>query len=225
MAGGLTDEAWEEQVSLSRRTAEGVDVRTIDFTALMSNRFLADNLPLQSGDVIIVPRATRGVIVLGEVQRPGYYQFREGDQVLDAIMLAGGFLESADEAGVSLTRQTADGSLVEMIDFSLLKEDRVVAEGDRPLEDGDVIIVPKATRGVIVLGEVQRPGYYQFKAGDSVLDAIMLAGGFLDSADEARVSVTKRAPEDVRSCSSMIDFSQLREERYVESDASWKMAM
>lgn len=215
LAGGLTDEAWEEQVSLSRRTAEGVDVRTIDFTALMSNRFLADNLPLQSADVIIVPRATRGVIVLGEVQRPGYYQFREGDQVLDAIMLAGGFLESADEAGVSLTRQTADGSLVEMIDFSLLKEDRVV-QGDRPLEDGDVIIVPKATRGVIVLGEVQRPGYYQFKAGDSVLDAIMLAGGFLDSADEARVSVTKRAEDGA--AVEMIDFSRLREERYVESD-------
>ena len=168
MAGGLTDQAWEEQVSLSRQTPDGMEVTTLNFLEVMENRFLGDNLPLQGGDVILVPRAQRGVIVLGEVQRPGYYQFRPGDGVLEAVMLAGGLLDSADEHQVSLTRQTDEGSVVEIIDFGQLQEERFLAE-DHLLADGDVIVVPKARRGVIVLGEVQRPGYYEFKPGDGVL--------------------------------------------------------
>ena len=112
LAGGLTPEAWEEQVSLPRQTAQGTQVFTVDFSELMTNRFLADNLTLESGDVIIVPRAARGVIVMGEVQNPGYNQIKAGDSDLDAVMLAGGLLESADAQRVSLTRQTAQGAQV-----------------------------------------------------------------------------------------------------------------
>ena len=106
LAGGLTTNALQEQVSLSRPTPEGTDIFMIDFSGLMDNRYLADNLHVQGGDVIIVPAEDRGVIVLGEVQRPGYYTYRSGDGLLDAIMLAGGFTQNANEERVSLTRQT-----------------------------------------------------------------------------------------------------------------------
>lgn len=211
LAGGLTPEAWEEQVSLTRQTAQGTQVFTVDFSELMTNRFLADNLPLESGDVIIVPRAARGVIVMGEVQNPGYYQFKAGDSVLDAVMLAGGLLESADAQRVSLTRQTAQGAQVFTVDFAQLMENRVLTD-NLSLESGDVIIVPRATRGVVVMGEVQRPGYYQFKAGDSVLDAIMLAGGLLESADAQWISLTRQTAEGAYV--EYIDFLELQEERF-----------
>ena len=211
LAGGLTPEAWEEQVSLTRQTAQGTQVFTVDFSELMTNRFLADNLPLESGDVIIVPRAARGVIVMGEVQNPGYYQFKAGDSVLDAVMLAGGLLESADAQRVSLTRQTAQGAQVFTVDFAQLMENRVLTD-NLSLERGDVIIVPRATRGVVVMGEVQRPGYYQFKAGDSVLDAIMLAGGLLESADAQWISLTRQTAEGAYV--EYIDFLELQEERF-----------
>ena len=211
LAGGLTPEAWEEQVSLTRQTAQGTQVFTVDFSELMTNRFLADNLPLESGDVIIVPRATRGVVVMGEVQNPGYYQFKAGDSVLDAVMLAGGLLESADAQRVSLTRQTAQGAQVFTVDFAQLMENRVLTD-NLSLESGDVIIVPRATRGVVVMGEVQRPGYYQFKAGDSVLDAIMLAGGLLESADAQWISLTRQTAEGAYV--EYIDFLELQEERF-----------
>jgi polysaccharide export outer membrane protein len=189
-AGGLTADALEEQVSLSRETEQGAEVLTFNFRELMSNRFLPENLPLQSGDVIIVPRATRGVIVLGEVQRPGYYQYKYGDSILDAIMLAGGFLESADEQEVSLTRQSPEGTVVETINFGQLQEDRFLA-GDRLLEDGDLIVVPRSSRSALVLGEVRDPGYYVFSAGQTYLDLIGRAGGFTADADPARVAVTR----------------------------------
>ncbi|MCK9526157.1 MAG: SLBB domain-containing protein, partial [Limnochordia bacterium] len=215
LAGGLTAVALEEQVSLSRQSSDTTDITMVDFRELMSNRYLSENLPLQGGDVIIVPRADRGVIVWGEVNRPGYYQVESGKGLLDAIMLAGGFSASAQEEKVSLTRQTADGPSIETIDFSLLMDDGYLAE-DRPLQGGDVILVPKADRGVIVLGEVNRPGHYQFESGDGLLDAIMLAGGFSESAQEEEVSLTRQTANGPGI--ETVDFSLLMDDRYLMED-------
>jgi len=196
LAGGLTNQALEEQVSLSRNTAEGTEIMMFDFLELMNNRYLADNLPLQGGDVIIVPRAERRVMVLGEVNQPGYYQFESGDGLLDAIILAGGFLESADEEKVSLTRMTEHGPEIETIDFSLLMEDRFLAS-DRLLQGGDVIMVPRSDRSVLVLGEVRQPGYYEFSRGQTLMDLIGRAGGFTVDAEPAKVLVTVKTDEGV----------------------------
>ena len=196
MSGGLTDEALEEQVSLSRQSSDGTEITMIDFRDLMNNRYLADNIPLQGGDVIIVPRAERGVIVLGEVNHPGYYQFQSGDGLLDAIVLAGGFSESADEEQVSLTRYSEGNTEVSIIDFSLLMENRFLAE-DRLLQGGDVIMVRRSDRSVLVLGEVRNPGYYVFTKGQSLMDLIGRAGGFTEGAEPARVVVTRETEEGV----------------------------
>lgn len=196
LAGGLTNDALEEQVSLSRHSDRGVEITMVDFRELVQNRYLSENQPLQGGDVIIVPRADRGVIVLGEVNSPGFYQFKSGDGLLDAIMLAGGFTDSAKEEEVSLTRITPDGPVIEVIDFSLLMEDRFLAE-DRLLQGGDVIVVPRSDRSVLVLGEVRNPGYYVFTKGQSIMDLIGRAGGFTPNAEPAKVVVTRDTDEGV----------------------------
>ena len=196
MAGGLTNDALEEQVSLSRHSDRGVEITMVDFRELVQNRYLSENQPLQGGDVIIVPRADRGVIVLGEVNSPGFYQFKSGDGLLDAIMLAGGFTDSAKEEEVSLTRITPDGPVIEVIDFSPLMEDRFLAE-DRLLQGGDVIVVPRSDRSVLVLGEVRNPGYYVFTKGQSIMDLIGRAGGFTPNAEPAKVVVTRDTDEGV----------------------------
>ena len=196
LAGGLTANALEDQVSVSRQSPDGLDITVVDFSDLMDNRYLAENLLLQGGDVIIVPRAERGVFVLGEVQRPGYYQFKAGDGLLDAIMLAGGFSASAAEEQVSLTRQMPDGPVIETIDFSRLMEERYLAK-DKLLKGGDIIVVPRSDRSVLVLGEIRQPGYYVFTKGQSIMDLIGRAGGFTANAEPAKVVVTRDTEEGV----------------------------
>jgi competence protein ComEA len=49
------------------------------------------------------------VHVLGQVSRPGLYELREGDRVVDAIAAAGGMTAAADPAGVNLARLLSDG--------------------------------------------------------------------------------------------------------------------
>lgn len=49
------------------------------------------------------------VHVLGQVARPGLYELRDGDRVVDAISAAGGLTADAEPAGVNLARLLADG--------------------------------------------------------------------------------------------------------------------
>ena len=49
------------------------------------------------------------VHVLGQVARPGLYELREGDRVIDALAAAGGTTDAADPAGVNLARLLSDG--------------------------------------------------------------------------------------------------------------------
>ena len=49
------------------------------------------------------------VHVLGAVLAPGLYELREGDRVVDAIAVAGGFAEGADQTQLNLARVVTDG--------------------------------------------------------------------------------------------------------------------
>lgn len=52
------------------------------------------------------------VHILGAVQTPGVYQFRDGDRVVDAIAAAGGFAPTADPQAVNLARFLTDGEQI-----------------------------------------------------------------------------------------------------------------
>lgn len=64
-----------------------------------------------AGDWPLVPPAGSSIFVhvLGQVVRPGLYELREGDRVVDAVAAAGGMTDAADPAGVNLARVLSDG--------------------------------------------------------------------------------------------------------------------
>lgn len=103
----------------------------------------------------------RTVLVVGEVKRPGSFVVRGGDgrgadtqfssgtdglpTVIRAIQMAGGITEVADIRRIQLRRRSRDGgeqildvNLWELLQTGNLYQDRIV-------EEGDVIVVPKAT--------------------------------------------------------------------------------
>ncbi len=206
MAGGMTENALAEKVSLSRRTDGETEISLLDFRQLMENRYLTHNELLQAGDVIIVPKAERGVIVLGEVRAPGYYRFGPNQGLLDAIMLAGGFTEDAQQDQVSLTRRAEQGTHISVVDFTALLDKRYL-ESDLVLQDGDLIVVPKSDRSVLVLGEVRSPGYYVFNQGQRMMDVIAKAGGFTVDAEPGKVVVSRETDAGVVSDAFNLDLT------------------
>jgi len=114
------------------------------------------------------------VSVLGNVNRPGQFLYKDGDTVMQAIAQAGSYREDADLANATLTRKTG-----ERISLDLYK---LYYKGDitqnLALKNGDTITIPEnTTQRIYVLGEVQRPGQYVLKENMTALSAISLAGG------------------------------------------------
>ena len=59
-----------------------------------------------------VTGATLFVHILGEVAKPGLYEFEQGDRAVDAVAAAGGFTKKADQAGLNLARELSDGEQI-----------------------------------------------------------------------------------------------------------------
>jgi polysaccharide export outer membrane protein len=94
--------------------------------------------------VIVAGFGSKNIFVLGEVDKPGVYQFRGGVNVLEAISLAGGWKNSAVLNSVMLVRRV----FTDQPEGYRLNVYNIIKHGDftqnMNLEPGDVVYVPKS---------------------------------------------------------------------------------
>ena len=150
---------------------------------------------IEDGDVVIVPPRRGSVAVQGAVQRPGVYEFVEGDRVSDLLILALGPAPDYDEDRVQLFRFTED--MIAMHTHPVNMEGVLAKdpEADFSLQMGDWLVFRaiedfQEAKTVNIVGEVAHPGYYVVEKNATTLrEVIGQAGGFTDDASlqEARV--------------------------------------
>jgi polysaccharide biosynthesis/export protein len=103
---------------------------------------LEENVSLQNGDTILIPKA-QGFFVLGEVKSPGAYKLEHETTILEGITLAGGFTNIAAPGRTRIIRTTAKGEEVIQVDMN-----EIVKQGRRDkairLRENDVIVVPES---------------------------------------------------------------------------------
>ena len=156
----------------------------VNFLLMQESADSSQNVPLQPGDTVFVPKANRTVVVVGGVREPGAYNFEEGDRILRAIGLARGFDETADRSGVVRVRRRGKELTV---DLGKTRRNEN-ADDNVPLEPNDIVIVP--VRGeVTVVGEVQRAGTYPMKPDMRLADAVGLAQGLTPQANRSVVKI------------------------------------
>jgi len=147
-AGGLTKNADPRKVLIIK--GDGTE-ETIDASKLVGKEGEGGaaagkvNDPLlTSGDSVIVGRRYARVVVLGGVKEPGSYDFNEGDRVVDAIALAGGFDKSkkARMSETSIVRSEGGKVMVLSLDMAkaLRGAETLISE---PLQDRDIVYVPQ----------------------------------------------------------------------------------
>ncbi len=109
------------------------------------------NFYLKPGDIVFVPEEEDfRVTALGEVRNPGEYGMKSGNKLLDAIVSAGSWTESADISKIKIIRDV-DGKkvTVETINFEKYLDDGEVAM-NLPLQDGDIVHVSTKKTSVFV---------------------------------------------------------------------------
>lgn len=147
-------------------------------------RQLAKVLQKPQVDVKVLAYRSQKVYVGGEVRNPAVYNLTDVPFTLaEAINRAGGFLPTADDSRIQLTR----GDRTWRLNFQSL-----LASGNRIgqilLKDGDSLQIPNnQEEPVYLMGELMRPGTMPLIHGNlSLAQAITQAGGINGASADAR---------------------------------------
>jgi polysaccharide biosynthesis/export protein len=137
---------------------------------------------------IVITSYSNGVVLMGEVGRPGIYPIVGSGKLFDILAEAGG---TAPTAGQVVTITHKDSTEPQTV---LLTSDPVKSlAANVPVQQGDVIIVSKA--GVIyVVGEVLAPsGFLMDEKGQySVMKAVAMAHGPTKFARTSKARIVRR---------------------------------
>jgi protein involved in polysaccharide export with SLBB domain len=178
-SGGVSEIGSMRRIALKR---QGKTVATMDLYDLLLKGDTSGDRRLQSGDVIFVPPIGKTVGVGGAVQRPAIYEVRDKSTVADVIQLAGGLDSEAFPEAARLERIDPDkGRVVLSVDAAGAASNSIV------VMNGDTLVIPKVlpevNDAVVLSGQVQRPGTYQWRPGMRLTDLITSALNLAPGAD------------------------------------------
>lgn len=199
--GGYTGKAYTNLVKLYRKN--GKENQILDV-----NHFVFDTVNIKNGDEVFVDsilnRFENLVEIKGAVYRPGQFSIREKLTLKSLIEKADGLRGDAFLNRAVIYRTKDDYTLdVIPVDLKILYQ----SENDVELTREDVVVVPsifdiREEYTIQVDGEVRNPGVYPFVNNTSIEDAIIQAGGLLESASFARLEVARRIRNNVATTSS-----------------------
>lgn len=167
---------------------EGSVTLRVDLKRLLDGD-AAENLALENGDTIYIPKVT-SFFVLGEVQRQGAYALERETTVLEAVTLAGGFTDQAAPAQAKILRKLTDGTQ-QTIEVDLSGADPRARQ--LLVVNGDTIVIPRGNT-FYALGEVRKPGAFRLDRPTSAMEGITLAGGFTEKAAQSQAKLIRRLP-------------------------------
>ncbi len=189
--GGFTDQAYQAQLSLTRIT--NTEKKIIDINQSIYESFVPNN-----GDSIvasvILNRYENRVNISGAVFRPGTYELTEGLTLSALIKKAQGVTENYfSNRGLIVRLQNnlapmtlsfnVDDILKGTNDITLQREDQVIIQD---------IFSMREKRTIQILGEVQKPGKFDFTDNMTLKDLIFKAGGFTEAASESFIELARR---------------------------------
>jgi protein involved in polysaccharide export with SLBB domain len=168
-------------ITLKRSSGE---ILKIDLQKFRINGDFSNNPYLKNDDVIIFPPndIKRNFFTIeGAVNLPGKFLFAEGDDLQDALELAGGINKAYENVNlVNIYRLSYDGQKMDVVKTDI--------DNSTALERGDRIVVAadetqKKEFSALVVGEVKSPGKIPItKSSTSIKDIIEMAGGLRETA-------------------------------------------
>lgn len=198
LAGGPSGSASFRAIEVRR--AGGV-AATLDLYDYLLDGDTRADVRLEHGDVVFVPTTGARVTVEGAVRRPAIYELREGEGVADAIRYAGGLSSEASSHRTQIDRILAAGERRPGVDRVVVDVDaaRLAAGEGVALKDGDVVrafeVLSERRNRIVLTGEVNRPGVYEWSAGMTLGQLLARADGLAEHAYTSRTHVFRLNPK------------------------------
>lgn len=139
---------------------------------------------------VAVSEYTGGVVLMGEITKPGIYPVIGTGRLFDLLTAAGGITPNAGQ----IITITHPGGVQETV--SLSSNPKLQMDADVPVGQGDTVIVSKA--GVVyVVGEVLNPsGFVMDEKGQyTVMKLVAMAHGTTKLAKTSKARIVRRTPD------------------------------
>ena len=192
-AAGFTGDAYTDNIRLIRKNGKEYQIFTIEEPQYASFELLeGDGLAVGA----MLDRFANRLEIKGAVYRPGTYELGDKIQTVSQLIAqAEGLKGDAFTNRALITREREDLTL-EMLPVDI----GAILAGTAPdvkLVKNDVLYIPsihdlKDLGSITVGGEVAKPGTFVYAENTTLEDAIMLAGGLLESASTVKIDVTRR---------------------------------
>ena len=158
----------------------------IDAQALIKERVSTDLLGTKASVTLSELRSIN-VYILGEAYKPGSYSMSSMSTITNALFISGGVNEKGSLRNIQLKR---DGKIIKVYDlYDLIIKGNTTT--DSRLQDGDTVFIPFFQNTFQADGAFRRPFKYEFVVGETVSDAISLAGGFdIDVSSEPTLEIS-----------------------------------
>jgi len=185
-AGGPNEQASIRSVILMRG---GQAIDTLDLYQYLVQNRQDQNPEVRDGDVIFFPLAERMVTIFGQVFRPGKYEIKPGERLMDLVIMAGGFTPIATSEDIKIQNIAFPDSVVS-INIKRLTIDRD-EQLNIELKQGDLITVPTKPTTVTMIGQVQKGGTFAYEPGTFLSYYLGMAGGYAERASTGNIRVNR----------------------------------
>ncbi|MDP2561337.1 SLBB domain-containing protein [Psychrobium sp. 1_MG-2023] len=224
-AGGPTRFAESRQIKIIKASGE---VMSFDLAGYTEGIASAQLPSISSGDAIFVPEKTdmnekswlkvspnRAVRVIGEVVRPGRYEWANEMSLIDLLAHVGGPTSRADTANIDITSPDGYGAL-QQYTFNLdnfikqgvaesalpvIRAGATIRVHDLPSDPSDnkaQWVRQSAAKSIYVFGQVGAPGRYMFTEEMNFLDILAAADGPTAKADIRNIRINHRGTGQAR---------------------------
>ena len=139
--GGITPQADLKRARIERMESGSVKAIPVDLDRLLVADDKTADIPLQSGDSLVLPAMSDKVHVFGQIKTPGSYTYSPNRRLVDYLGDAGGPTPMAKLTNISVVRGGATAPNLSRLNIS-----RAIEHGsdvDNPvLEPGDIVYIP-----------------------------------------------------------------------------------
>jgi len=185
-AGGTNEQGSPRSIQLIR---QGRMIDTLDMYFYLYKNQQSENPMLEDGDIIFVPVNDNNIKVVGQVFRPGIFEVKPGERLMDIIEMAGGITPVATKEDIKI-ENVATPDVVQSISYRGL-----FIDGDQSLnvtlKEGDIVTVPTAPTSVTVVGQVQKGGTFVFEPGTVLSYYLGMAGGYGERASTGNIRINR----------------------------------
>tara|TARA_Y100001958_G_C21248687_1_gene581849 strand:- start:23558 stop:25543 length:1986 start_codon:yes stop_codon:yes gene_type:complete len=191
---------------------------TVDLYSYLINGDISSEIQLRDNDIIVVPVRMNEITIDSGVVKPAIYEFKPGETINDIISYSGGLKPNsssqisikriAPKHNVGIKKQTTETYYIDFKD-----SDNILAQNGDVLSIADNFI---EVSHVEIIGQVKKPGKYNFFDGMNLQDLLSLSSGFDDTTFWKSVystgQIVRRNPNNRYEKIINVDFSNLNTE-------------